>query len=163
LVRLYWVFVGNKYAKSNPLKKEFWKCTFETLKYYLFLKNKKQHNIGHNALAELSYWVFIGAGSIIMIFTGYYLLFEPSPESFFGKFFAWVPFIFGGNSFTVRSFHHLTSWGFIIFMIVHIYMAFREDWLTKNGTLSSIFTGYKAIDHNNEKDVKENYEGEKSA
>ncbi|MFV9510544.1 Ni/Fe-hydrogenase, b-type cytochrome subunit [Tepidibacillus sp. LV47] len=143
LVRFYWVFVGNQYAKSNPLRKEFWKGTFETLKFYLFLKNKKKHYIGHNALAELSYWIFIGAGSLIMMFTGYYLYFEPNPESFWGKFFSWVPYLFGGDSFSVRSWHHLVAWGFMVFMVIHIYMAFREDWLTRNGTVSSIFTGYK--------------------
>lgn len=148
IVRLYWVFVGNQYAKSNPLSKHFWVCTYETTKSYLFLNNKKRHRIGHNALAELSYWIFIGMGSIIMMFTGYFLYFEPSPESFWGKFFSFVPYVFGGDSFTIRSWHHLVAWGFMVFMIVHIYMAFREDWLSRNGTVSSIFTGYKSeCDH----------------
>jgi len=161
LVRLYWVFVGNQFARSNPLKKEFWVCTLETTKDYLFLKNKKRHRIGHNALAELSYWIFIGAGSIIMMFTGYYLLFEPSPETFFGKFFSFVPYIFGGSSFAVRSWHHIVSWGFILFMLVHVYMAIREDWLSKNGTLSSIFTGYKS-EYFAKKQANSSNDGEKS-
>ncbi|WLR52940.1 Ni/Fe-hydrogenase, b-type cytochrome subunit [Bacillus tianshenii] len=143
IARLYWVFVGNKYARSNPLKLSWWSGVFETMKYYLFLKNKKKHYIGHNPMAELSYWIFIGLGSIVVTFTGYYLLFEPQPESAYGKMFAWVPAVFGGDSYMVRSWHHLAAWGFIIFTIVHVYMAFREDWLAKNGTVSSIFTGYK--------------------
>lgn len=143
LFRFYWVFVGNRHAKSNPLKKDFWQGVWETLKSYLFLKNKKKHYIGHNPLAELSYWIFIGLGSTIMIFTGYYLFFEPSNESFLGSLFAWVPSVFGGSSFSVRSWHHFVAWSFILFAIIHIYMAFREDWLDKNGTMSSIFTGYK--------------------
>ncbi|WP_458415283.1 Ni/Fe-hydrogenase, b-type cytochrome subunit [Schinkia sp. CFF1] len=141
-VRWYWVFAGNKYATSNLLKKDFWTGVKETTKYYLFLPNKKQHYVGHNPLAQLSYWIFIGVGSIIVIFTGYYMLFEPQPESSLGQLFSWVPSVFG-NSFAIRSWHHLAAWGFMIFMIVHIYMSFREDWLQKNGTLSSIFTGYK--------------------
>lgn len=143
LVRWYWVFKGNHYATSNPTKKEFWVGTFETIKDYLFLKNKKKHYIGHNPLAQLSYWIFIGGGSLIIMFTGYFLLFEPQPHTWLGAMFAWVPAVFGGDSYGVRSIHHFVAWGFIIFMIVHIYMAFREDWLSKNGTMSSIFTGYK--------------------
>ncbi|OEH92815.1 Ni/Fe-hydrogenase, b-type cytochrome subunit [Bacillus solimangrovi] len=143
IVRLYWVFHGNKHAKSNPLKLSWWRGIFETLKYYLFMNNKKRHYIGHNPMAELSYWIFIGLGSIISISTGFYLLFEPQPESFYGKLFAWVPMLFGGESFSVRSWHHIVAWGFIIFTVVHLYMAIREDWSEKNGTLSSIFTGYK--------------------
>ncbi|MCF6092734.1 Ni/Fe-hydrogenase, b-type cytochrome subunit [Microaerobacter geothermalis] len=142
-VRWYWVYKGNTYSKSNPLKKKFWTGLWETIKYYLFLNNKKEHYIGHNPLAELSYWVFIGAGSIIMMLTGYYLLAEPRLDSFMGILFGWIPALFGGDSFSVRSWHHIVAWGFMVFMVVHVYMAFREDWLSKNGTMSSIFTGYK--------------------
>lgn len=144
LIRWYWVFKGNRYATSNPFRKIFWIETWETTKFYLFLKNKKPHYVGHNPLAQLSYWIFIGLGSIIMIFTGYFLYFEPQPEAFFGTFFfSWVPLVFGGDSFSIRSLHHIVAWGFMIFMVVHIYMAFREDYLQRNGTMSSIFTGYK--------------------
>lgn len=142
LVRWYWVFNGNNYATSNPLKRAFWSEAWETIKFYLLLKNRKPHYTGHNPLAQLSYWFFIGGGSIVIIFTGYYLYFEPQPETFFAKLFAWVPYVFG-SSFSVRSWHHLTAWGFILFIVVHVYMAFREDWLERNGTMSSIFTGYK--------------------
>ncbi|NOU93250.1 Ni/Fe-hydrogenase, b-type cytochrome subunit [Paenibacillus sp. LMG 31456] len=143
LVRWYWVFKGNRYATSNPVQVQFWLETWETMKYYLLMKNKKPHYTGHNPLAQLSYWLFIGLGSILAILTGYYLLFEPQPESLLGKIFSWIPFVFG-DSFMIRSWHHIVAWGFMIFIVVHIYMAFREDWLERNGTMSSIFTGYKS-------------------
>lgn len=84
----------------------------------------------------------IGVGSVVMILTGYFLYFEPQPESFFGAMFAWVPYLFG-DSFSIRSWHHLVSWAFMVFIVVHVYMSLREDYLQKNGTMSSIFTGYK--------------------
>ncbi|WP_071394478.1 Ni/Fe-hydrogenase, b-type cytochrome subunit [Bacillus tuaregi] len=143
LFRLYWTLKGNKFSTSNPFKASFWKETLETVKYYLFLKNKKPHYVGHNPLAQLSYWIFIGLGSIIMILTGFSMYVEPQPESFIGKIFAWVPSIFGGSSYDVRSWHHIAAWGFMVFVVVHIYMAFREDYMQRNGTMSSIFTGYK--------------------
>lgn len=143
IFRAYWTFRGNHYAKSQILQKNFWIGLIETIKGYLFLPNHKPHYIGHNPLAQLSYWIFIGLGSVIMVFTGYYLLFQPQPDTVFGKSFAWVVFIFGGSDYTVRSWHHLVAWAFMIFIVIHVYMSIREDWLSKNGTMSSIFTGYK--------------------
>ncbi len=160
LIRWYWVYKGNKFARSNPLKKSFWAGVFETLKYYLFLPNKKKHYLGHNPLAELSYWIFIGLGSIIVVFTGYFLYFEPQPESVLGKMFMWVPYIFG-DSFLVRSWHHLVAWGFMVFVVIHVYMAFREDWLSRNGTMSSIFTGYKNETEHAPTEAKEEMDGAK--
>ncbi len=143
IFRAYWTFKGNHYAKSQILQKDFWLGMVETIKGYLFIPNHKPHYIGHNPLAQLTYWLFIGLGSVIMVFTGYYMLFQPQPDTIYGKAFAWVPFIFGGSDFTVRSWHHLVAWAFMFFIVVHVYLSFREDWLDKNGTMSSIFTGYK--------------------
>lgn len=155
ILRVYWFFKGNKYAKTNPFKKAFWSDVLETTKFYLFLKNKKKHTPGHNSLAQLGYIIFIGLGSLIMILTGIYLYFEPQFQSIpVAKLGA----LFGGDSFSVRSFHHIVAWGFIIFMVIHVYLAIREDWLSKNGTISSIFTGYKTeqVENNDE-----NAQGEK--
>lgn len=152
IFRIYWFFAGNQYSRSNPFTKEFWLGTLETIKYYLLMKNKKKHYIGHNPLAELSYWIFFVIGSIIAIFTGFFLLFEPQPHTWLAAQFAWVPYIFGGDSFGVRSLHNLVTWSFVIFSIVHIYMAFRDDWLSKNGAISSMFTGYKIEKKQEDKD-----------
>lgn len=163
IFRLYWVYAGNKYAKSNPFKLSFWKETWEAMKYYLFLPNRKKHYIGHNTLAQLSYWIFIGFGSIVMMLTGFYLFFEPQFESTFGGIFSYIGILFGGDSFTVRSWHHLVAWGYIIFMVIHIYMAFREDWLSRNGTMSSIITGYKTEKVKDIEEEGQEAEGDKSA
>lgn len=162
IFRMYWSFKGNKYAKSNPFKKIFWLDVWETVKYYLFLPNKKKHHIGHNKLAELSYWIFIGFGSVVMVFTGFYLYFEPQFESAFASLFSYLGFAFGGGSFSVRSLHHIVAWFFMIFTVTHIYMAFREDWLSRNGTMSSIFTGYKTEEQEN-KEKDSTRKGEKNA
>lgn len=143
ILRVYWMFKGNKYAASNPFRMIFWKETWETIKFYLFLPNKKPHYAGHNPLAQLSYIIFQGLGSLIVIFTGYFMYFEPQPESFWAKLFAWVPALFGGDSFTIRSWHHLTAWAFMLFIVLHVYLAFRDDYLERGGTISSMFTGYK--------------------
>ena len=152
IFRFYWSFKGNQYSRSYPWRLEFWKGAFEVLKYYLFLPNKKKHYIGHNPMAELSYWIFIVFGSIVISFTGYYLLFEPTPHTWYAIMFAWVPDLFGGDSMSVRAVHHLVAWCFIIFTIIHIYMAFRDDYLGKNGSMSSICTGYKTEEVHDEEE-----------
>lgn len=157
IYRQYWVFKGNRHAISHPLRLIFWKETWETVKFYLFLRHKKPHYIGHNPLAQLSYILFMGVGSIVIILTGFFLYFEPQPESFFGSIFTFlIPPFFGGDSYTIRSLHHLVAWAFIVFTVIHIYLAFREDYLQRNGTMSSIFTGYKTEPkkHVGEKDEK---------
>jgi Ni/Fe-hydrogenase 1 B-type cytochrome subunit len=143
LYRLFWAAIGNKFSKSNPFRWIFWKEVWETIKFYLFLKNKKPHYVGHNPLAQLSYWIFIFFGSWILMLTGYYMYFEPQPESFWGKLFSWVPYLFGNDSYTVRSWHHLMAWGIMLFIVIHVYMAFRDDYLERNGSISSMVTGYK--------------------
>lgn len=142
MYRLFWSFAGNKFAKSNPFRWIFWKEVFEAVKFYLFLPNKKPHYVGHNPLAQLSYWIFIFAGSWVIMLTGFYMYFEPQPESLWAKLFIWVPYVFG-NSFSIRSWHHLIAWGFMLFTVIHIYLAFRDDYLERNGCISSMFSGYK--------------------
>lgn len=143
IFRFYWIFAGNKFSSSNPFTLLYWKEMVETIKFYLFMKNKKPHYVGHNPLAILSYILFIGVGSIAIIMTGFYLYFEPQHGTFYATLFSWVPYIFGGDSFTIRSVHHLIAWAFMIFSVIHIYLAWRDDYLGRNGTLSSMGTGYK--------------------
>ena len=71
------------------------------------------------------------------------MYFEPQQESFWAKIFVWVPNIFGGDSYTLRSWHHIAAWGFMLFTLIHVYMAIRDDYLERNGSVSSMITGYK--------------------
>ncbi len=143
--RLYWTIKGNEYTKSNPLTKRFWKEVWKFTKYYLFIGKVDEEHVGHNALAQLTYWIFVGLGSLIMIFTGYYLLFESQLNTTLGSLFAWVPSVFGGTSFDIRSWHHIVAWLIVLFSLIHLYMATRDSVLSKNQTLTSIFTGYKKV------------------
>ncbi|CAM3441258.1 Ni/Fe-hydrogenase, b-type cytochrome subunit [Hydrogenibacillus schlegelii] len=139
--RLYWNFFGNRYAIENPFRRRFWSGMWETVKYYLFLPNRKPHYVGHNPLAMLSYWLF-GVMSLIVILTGFFLLFEPHLDTAFGRLVSWMFLVFG-DSFSIRSWHHVFAWLIILFVIVHVYMAVRDDLVERSGTISSMITGYK--------------------
>lgn len=141
IFRLYWNLFGNRYTFQHPFRLRFWAGMWETLKYYLFLPNRKPHYVGHNPLAMFSYWVF-GVMSLIVILTGFFMLFEPQLDSGFGRMVSWVFLVFG-DSFSIRSWHHVMAWAIILFVIVHVYMAIRDDLLEHSGTISSMITGYK--------------------
>jgi len=47
-----------------------------------------------------------------------------------------------GGLAMVRYIHHLLTWGFVLFVVVHVYMAFWYDAVLKEGTLSSMVSGY---------------------
>lgn len=147
VLRIYWVFKGNQYSRANPFKKSFWVGVKETTKYYLFLKNNKKHTLGHNELAVLTYWIFIGLGSILMILSGAYLLTEVNRDYLIGRFSSFIPEALGLSSIAVRSWHHIFAWVIVLFTIVHVYMVLRDSKLTKNGTFFSMFTGYKSDNH----------------
>jgi len=58
--------------------------------------------------------------------------------------FGWVVPLFGGD-FMVRTIHHITTWLFIFFTLIHVYLVFYHDWLEGRGEVSSIFGGYKFV------------------
>ena len=61
LFRIYWGFVGNRFAKWNyfiPLKKEQWKEMVHVLCLdVLMICKKPLKSIGHNSLAGLTYFL----------------------------------------------------------------------------------------------------------
>ncbi|MBM7866314.1 Ni/Fe-hydrogenase, b-type cytochrome subunit [Heliobacterium gestii] len=143
LFRLYWAFVGNEYARSHhwPWQKSFWIEFFDVLLSYLFLKHHKDEHLGHNPVANLAYFGFIMVGSVFMALTGFAMYGELNPNGFFGGL-QWVFHIFG-PSYNVHMLHRLMAWGIVGFVVTHLYLAIRHDMFARNGTLSSMVSGYK--------------------
>lgn len=143
IFRAYWALVGNRYAQFKPWRKGFFTDGWETLKYYLFLKKEHTLHAGHNVIAQLSYFFFMWVGSVIMVLTGLALQGEINDLSIQHRLFGWLETIFG--SFGLRSYHHLVAWTFPVFVIVHLYFAFRQDILDDDGTVSSMFNGHRFL------------------
>ncbi len=80
---------------------------------------------------------------LFMIFTGFALYSEGlGIDSWAGKMFGWViPLL--GQSQDVHTFHRLGMWIMLMFAMVHIYMAFREDILSKQSIVSTMVNGYR--------------------
>jgi Ni/Fe-hydrogenase 1 B-type cytochrome subunit len=153
MIRIYWGFVGNRYANWKnfiPTNKRFWVEMGKVIRMDIFqLKGKEHLAVGHNQLAGFIYFLtFILF--LIQCVTGFGLYAETS-TFWFAKMFAWVPHMTGGD-FLLRQIHHWTMWAFILFTVVHVYLVFYHDYVEGRGEISSMGGGWKFI----EEDVFEN-------
>lgn len=114
----------------------------DILGYYLFFKGSHKDYRKYNPLQALAY-LFTGLVIVFAVLTGGALyrgnlfLVISSPGSF-----RWVNSLLGGESYT-GIWHILAMWFFIVFVLIHVYMAFMMGWVNKDRTFTSIFTGYK--------------------
>lgn len=147
IARMIWMFFGNRHARFLAfvpwVTKEGWKNIIGTFRYYTFLGKKVPYVVGHNALAAMAYsGIFVLF--LLQIVTGFALYGQFQPGGIWDSAFGWLLPIFGNQG--LRLTHHIIMWLLIGFAIHHIYSAWLMDTKEKNGTMSSIFSGYKFID-----------------
>lgn len=144
LFRVGWAFTGTHYANWRqfiPLAADRRRDLLGTLKFYLFIHREAPPNIGHNPLASSAYTgVFALHGLMILTGLGLWSVFVTT-GSWVG-WFSWVPNLLGGPQ-VIRGVHHFTMWLLWGFFVHHLYSAVLVSMLEKNGTLESIFSGYK--------------------
>ncbi len=142
--RIFWFWFGNKYARSGfPFvwRPSWWKDLARQTWAYLRADFGHPH-MGHNALAGLAYTIFaIGLGWL-QIFTGFALYSESNPGGFWDTLVGWVIPLLGG-SFQTHMWHHLFAWGFVVFVITHIYIVLLDCRQYNNGLISSMIAGWK--------------------
>jgi len=148
--RLYWAFAGNKFADWRnfiPYSKKGWKNIWYVLKVDVLLfpdKEQKLSNIsvGHNHLAATSYLI-MGILFMVQAATGLALMSETS-SFWFTKMFAWVLPFLEGDIFT-RYIHHFSTWIFMAFIVIHVYLVLYHDYIEARGETSAMLSGYKFI------------------
>ncbi|MEE8573127.1 MAG: Ni/Fe-hydrogenase, b-type cytochrome subunit, partial [Gemmatimonadota bacterium] len=127
ILRVYWLFVGNKWARWNallPVRKKNWKNMWKMLKYYFLVRQESMpHYLGHHPLQQLSYTA-IYLVVIVQVVTGFAMYGLSNPGGFFHTVFSWVGPMFGGIQ-NARFAHHALTWILITFIPLHIYLAFR--------------------------------------
>lgn len=147
LCRLYWACVGNRYAREIILvpvwDPAWWKEFFFELRWYLFLERYPKKYIGHNPIGQIAMASFLWI-TLFMCFSGFAMYGEGvGSDSWISHTFGWVITLFGGNSQAVHSWHRLGMWGIVLFAMVHIYAAIREDIMSKQSMVSTMISGFR--------------------
>ena len=145
LARILWTFWGNKYSRQIfylPVwEKTWWKGVIREARWYLFLEKEPYKYIGHNPLAHTAMFAMFTLFNLGMIITGFALYSEGAGrDSWQAKVFGWV-FDIWPNSQDVHTLHHLGMWVIVIFAIVHIYAAVREDIMSRQTMISTMISG----------------------
>jgi Ni/Fe-hydrogenase 1 B-type cytochrome subunit len=146
VIRMYWFFVGNNYARSGfPFfwKLSWYKAIFKQMVDYTHLERGHIH-IGHNSLAGASYAGFFAMGGCEAV-TGLALYGESNPGGFWDKLLGWSTVLLGG-SFRVHTLHHLVAWFVVLFVMFHVYIVLYDVSLYKNGLVDSIIAGRKFVE-----------------
>jgi Ni/Fe-hydrogenase 1 B-type cytochrome subunit len=150
LLRIYWAFVGNSHAREiflpPVLRPAFWAGVIHEVKWYAFLAREPHKYTGHNPLAILAMHVMFVWGLLFMISSGLALYGEGAGmDSWqYSIFTSWMlPLL--GQSQGLHTWHHLGLWWIICFTIVHIYAAVREDIMSRQSIISSMFSGWRTF------------------
>ena len=125
------------------------KASIEQIKFYLLISEHPEKKYLYGPMQALAYtgcW-FLG---VVTTVTGLILMgagYHAGLASIASFVLKPIENLLGGLAM-VRYIHHVFTWLFILFIIVHIYMAFWYDAVLKQGTISSMIGGttFKKID-----------------
>lgn len=147
VVRVYWAFVGNSFARAIFLppiwSPAFWRGVIDDVFDYLFVPRRENRWAGHNPLALLAMTFMFVLGSIVTMITGLGLYAQAYGwGSGWMAWFGWVTVLFGTPQ-AVRTAHHLAMWYMLLFAVVHMYMATRQDIVSRATIISSMVNGIR--------------------
>jgi Ni/Fe-hydrogenase 1 B-type cytochrome subunit len=146
VLRLYRVLVGGKHARQIfwiPFWNiAWWKEIFVEVRWYLFLGKPKEY-VGHNPLAHIAMFLMFVLPMFVLLFTGFALYAEGAGVG--SGWYTWFGWVFRvlGDSMTVHTWHHVAMWVVILFSMVHMYMAIREDMTHRQTAVSAMISGWR--------------------
>jgi Ni/Fe-hydrogenase 1 B-type cytochrome subunit len=149
LGRIYWALVGNAYSRqlfTLPLHRwRFWKELLHEVRWYAFMEKEPKKYVGHNPLAHLFMVAIISVGGFIMLLTGFALYAEQTGlGSWQDSLFGWlIPLL--GQSQDVRLWHHWGMWVIVVFVMLHVYVAIREDIVSRQSLISTMISGWRTF------------------
>ena len=147
--RIYWSFVGNHHAKQMfrlPFwSRAWWSEVLDEVKWYAFLKQRPKKYVGHNPLAQIAMFFFMTVGMTFMIVTGFALYAEGlGADTRLDMALAPLRDVVGG-SHMMHQIHHLGMWFIVVFMMIHIYAAIREDIMSRQSMVSTMISGTRTF------------------
>jgi Ni/Fe-hydrogenase 1 B-type cytochrome subunit len=147
--RIYWAMVGNHHARqlfSLPFwRAQFWREVWHEIAWYAFLRKEPRKYEGHNPLAQVAMFFFMTLGLTFMIVTGTALYAEGlGTDHWLYSLTGWV-FAIDGGSQTVHTIHRLGMWAIVVFVMIHIYCAVREDIMSRQSLVSTMISGHRTF------------------
>ena len=142
--RILWMFVGPGMARWRqfiPVDRDRRKGFVGTIKFYLFMRRTPPPFVGHNPVAGAAYTLVFGL-YLVMILTGFALLSTSASVGSPTRWFGFLLPLFGGTGLA-RWIHHVVMWLLIGFAIHHVYSGLLVAIVERNGTMDSIFSGWK--------------------
>ena len=147
--RTYWAIVGNHHARELfwvPIfQRAYWSEMLGMLKWYAFIAPRPGRFVGHNPLARFAMVFGFMLLAVFMVFTGFAMYGEGAQTgSWQERGFGWViPLM--GQSQDVHTWHHLGLWAMLIFVVLHVYAAIREDIMGRQSMVSTRVSGYRTF------------------
>jgi Ni/Fe-hydrogenase 1 B-type cytochrome subunit len=146
VVRVIWMFTGNKYARWDklvPVHRARLRGMVPTVLFYSFVKDKPPGYVGHNPLAGAAYVLVFGL-YFVEILTGLMLRgVNAGLDSPLRAFVSLAPIM--GGLYIARWIHHIVMWLLLGFMLHHVYSSLLMGHVEKSGIMDSIFTGWKWV------------------
>jgi Ni/Fe-hydrogenase 1 B-type cytochrome subunit len=142
--RVVWMFLGPRrrgWRNFVPVSRRRWHDFWETAKFYMLINKAPPVTIGHNPLAGLSYVAVFGM-YFVMILTGF-ALYSIGSHSYMHVWQFLLPWLHGAQGARWR--HHVFMWAILAFFVAHMFFASLTSRNEKNGTMDSIFSGYKFL------------------
>ncbi len=149
MFRALFALWGNHHAKqmfAPPIfKPKFWNGVLHELRWYFFLEKEPRKYVGHNPLAQLAMFFLFTTTMTVMVCTGFALYGEGTGVGSWAHIFftSWVLPLVGSNSLTLHLIHHMGMWAIVVFSIVHIYAALREDVMSRQSLVSTMISGWR--------------------
>lgn len=144
ILRIFLFFFGkDSGSELRSLEDEFsLKSWIIQMKSYFFIGELQKRGM-YGPLQFLSYTIIMGL-VVVSSLTGLILYTHIYHQGFGGILYGpmkWVELWMGGLA-TVRLIHHITMWGFLIFIPIHVYMVIWSAIRFKHAALDVMFTGY---------------------
>ena len=143
LVRAYLFFFGKSNIERRSIKDVISPKSWITqLKSYLWMGHLNKAGV-YGPLQFVTYFA-VTLVAVVICITGLALYANVYHEGLGGMLWgmaAWVTSAFGGLA-EVRIWHHYLTWVFVIFVVIHVYMAVWTGIRFKHNSVDSIVSGY---------------------
>lgn len=145
IMRLWLTFVekGISHQLFVPAvwRAEWFDGFMRQVKWNLMMVAKPTRYVGLNPLGGIAMLFMFVLPGFITIVTGFAMYAEVTGhDSWQYWLFGWVTAMFG-NTMDLHVIHRLGMWAIVLFSFIHVYIAVREDILSRQTMISSMLSG----------------------